>query len=102
MEIKVLKMDTLDILDEAWEISRPGECSEDVLKILAIDAPINDIPCSVLHIKSSIAEREVFASARDHVMWAKTSRVSDPTEWGIPLESHSLELFAEKKLRIKP
>jgi len=100
MEITVLKIDSLDILNEAWKISRPGESSEEVSKILSIDAPINDIPCAVLHITSSIAEREVFASSRDHVMWAKTSRVSDPTEWGIPLVGN-LKALHEEQLAMK-
>lgn len=101
MKIEILKIDSLDILNDAWEISRPGEHSDDLSKVLSIDAPINDIPCAILHITSTIGEREVFASARDHVMWAKTSRVSDPTGWGITSLSPALETLREGQLAMK-
>jgi hypothetical protein len=100
MKVETLQIDSLSVLHDAWRISRPGEQPEDVSRILSIDAPINDIPCAVLHITSLIAEREVFASARDHVMWAKTSRVSDPTDWGIPL-TPTLEVLLAEQLAMK-
>jgi hypothetical protein len=100
MKIEIIKIDDLGVLDEAWRISRPGEDTSDIDKILSIDAPINDIPCAVLHITSTIGEREVFASARDHVMWAKTSRVSDPTEWGMEM-NHSLQDLHAEQLAMK-
>lgn len=100
MKIEILKIDDLDILNDAWKISRPGEPSDDITNILSIDAPINDIPCAVLHITSSIGEREVFASARDHVMWAKTSRVSDPTEWEMQF-TPTLKALHDEQLAMK-
>lgn len=67
----------------AWTGSRheDGKLLED---ILSIDAPVNEFPSVVLAIESTILEREVITSYRDHVMWARTSRVDNPLEFEVP------------------
>jgi hypothetical protein len=37
-----------------------------------------------MSIECTILEREIFASFRDHVMWARTSRVDAPSEFTVP------------------
>lgn len=67
----------------AWCESRSWEDETSLEKILSIDAPVNDFPSLVLNIESSVMVREVIASMRGHVMWARTSRVDDPLDFEV-------------------
>lgn len=68
----------------AWKNSR-DLTKEPLLKdILAIDIPINEFASAVVNIKSTILEREIITTLRDHVMWARGSRVDDITQWTVP------------------
>jgi|TARA_R110002020_G_scaffold48763_5_gene138988 hypothetical protein len=66
-----------------WELSRSPDDKTPLDTILSIDAPVNEIPSYVLNIECTILEREIFASFRDHVMWARTSRVDAPSEFEV-------------------
>jgi len=68
----------------AWELSRSPDDTTPLDTILSIDAPVNEIPSIVMSIECTILEREIFASFRDHVMWARTSRVDAPSEFTVP------------------
>ena len=68
----------------AWELSRSPDDTTPLDTILSIDAPVNEIPSIVMSIECTILEREIFASFRDHVMWARTSRVDAPSEFDVP------------------
>tara|TARA_R100001163_G_scaffold58350_1_gene46630 strand:+ start:607 stop:1680 length:1074 start_codon:yes stop_codon:yes gene_type:complete len=68
----------------AWELSRSPDDATPLDTILSIDAPVNEIPSIVMSVECTILEREIFASFRDHVMWARTSRVDAPSEFEIP------------------
>ncbi len=83
IEIVNKDFDIESIACKVWMESRPNldKCNAD--DVLAIDAPINDFPSIILNIESTIIEREVIASFRDHIMWAMTSRVNI-TDWNIP------------------
>lgn len=83
MEISIIKSDGLTAIGRAWEISRPHEHDYDINQVMSIDAPISDMASVVLDVKSTIFEREIFTSMRDHIIWAQTSRVSDPFDWKI-------------------
>jgi len=67
----------------AWYNSRSWDDKTKLEDILCIDAPVNDFPSFVLNIESSIMVREVIASMRGHVMWARTSRVDEPIDFDI-------------------
>ena len=73
-----------------WELSRSPDDTTPLETILSIDAPVNEIPSFVLNIECTILDREIFASFRDHVMWARTSRVDSPSEFKAP------EFFEQK------
>jgi len=64
----------------AWRKSRP---KDDALlhNVLPIDLPTNEFAHFNLFIEASIIEREVFATARNHIMWAQTSRVQNVLEF---------------------
>jgi len=68
----------------AWELSRSSDDTTPLDTILSIDAPVNEIPSIVMSVQCTILEREIFASFRDHVMWARTSRVDAPSEFVVP------------------
>ncbi len=76
MEIEIITSSGKKIAKNAWTLSR-HEDGATIESISKIDAPVNDFPSVVLHINSTIIEREVFSSMRDHVIWARTSRVDE-------------------------
>jgi hypothetical protein len=97
--VKVLSCDNMhrDIL-EAWKISRPEIDPQtiDFNQICKIDAPINDLAGILLHIRAPVLFREVFATPRDHTMWARTSRLGDLSEpWPV---HESLSGYDESKV----
>tara|TARA_R100001224_G_scaffold58986_2_gene34931 strand:- start:1219 stop:2304 length:1086 start_codon:yes stop_codon:yes gene_type:complete len=67
-----------------WELSRSPDDTTPLETILSIDAPVNEIPSFVIGVECTILEREIFASFRDHVMWARTSRVDNPSQFQAP------------------
>jgi hypothetical protein len=87
----------------AWELSRSRDDTTPLDTILSIDAPVNEIPSVVLSVECTILEREIFASYRDHVMWARTSRVDDPAKFETELyfESKYPEELKELRAKIK-
>lgn len=68
----------------SWEESRSKDDPAPLIDILKIDAPVNELPMATFTIRCTILEREIFTSARDHHIWARTSRVDDPVTWKIP------------------
>lgn len=75
-----------ELVREAWHSSRPNLDLEaiDPREVIETDAPIADIPGMVLAVKIPIFIREILCSMRDHIAWARTSRVDNLTEqWSI-------------------
>jgi hypothetical protein len=85
MKIEIISKDIVveekHIARLCWELSRSPDDETPLDTILSIDAPVNEIPSFVLNIECTILDREIFASFRDHVMWARTSRVDSPSEF---------------------
>lgn len=79
MKIALLRNLTKDIAEEVWRASRSQDTPVDGVRL--VDAPVNDFPVVTLAVECTIAEREVFTSMRDHVLWARTSRVDNPLEF---------------------
>ena len=80
---------------QAWMFSRP-EVPKDTtyFDIASLDLPTNEFARFTLQIESSIIEREIFASLRDHVMWARTSRVEDVLQFVMDEPDMELEVNA--------
>lgn len=73
-----------DIARAAWLISRPTANPVNAAdEALLIDAPINDLPTFILHMRVPILFREIIFTMRDHHAWARTSRVDDLNVWPI-------------------
>lgn len=79
----------------AWEESRSKDDPAPLIDILKIDAPCNELPTATFTIQCTILEREIFTSARDHHIWARTSRVDSPTGWIIPSCLYDESLVSE-------
>jgi len=75
--------------ETAWESSRPGIFADD--NLIKLDLPVNEFEDFYFEIESTILEREIFSSMRNHVMWAQTSRVTDPKEFCYPELLQKLE-----------
>lgn len=87
MKLKIVKINDVDesgvpLNLRAWKFSRNNDETKysDVVKL---DLPANEIPSAVIEFESTIIEREIMASMRDHSMWARTSRVDDPLKFEI-------------------
>lgn len=87
MKIEIVRNCTPDIAEYVWRASRHQDA--DVSGVAMIDAPVMDFPILTLAIECTIAEREVFVSYRDHVMWARTSRVDDPLLFEVDSSFHA-------------
>ena len=94
MRIEIISEDEVKVDDlgikgthlsrHCWELSRSPDDRTPLDTILSIDAPVNEIPSYVIGVECTILEREIFASFRDHVMWARTSRVDAPSKFKAP------------------
>lgn len=61
----------------AWKNSRPTEQDADYNRMIDLDLPVNEFTRVNLFIESTLIEREIIATMRNHVMWAQGSRVQD-------------------------
>ena len=89
MKIKIISDDRFSSENKhlsriAWELSRSPDDTTPLDTILSIDAPVNEVPSVVMSVECTIIEREIIASFRDHVMWARTSRVDAPENFEVP------------------
>lgn len=89
-----------DVL-KAWQISRPeiDPSTFNPKAIMSIDAPVNDLAGFLFHIRCPVILRELFATPRDHTMWARTSRLGDLTEpWPVHESLSALDISAVEDL----
>jgi len=89
MKLKIVKINKEDGMGvplnvRAWKYSRNND-ETSFKDVMELDLPVNEIPSIVVEIESTIIEREVLTSMRDHSMWARTSRVDDAINFKIPL-----------------
>lgn len=87
MRINVVQMGKISDASEAWRLSRNVLGHTDWQEIFTIDCPVTEFPQAFLHFEDfTLLEREIFASNRAHVMWARTSFVDDPIQFKMPAE----------------
>jgi hypothetical protein len=85
MNIEVLSIDGMSLAAEAWRLSRDVELPIEWEDIYTVDSPCNEMPSAFCHFHNfTILEREIFASSRTHVMWARTSFVDSPDKYIVP------------------
>lgn len=87
MKIEILGIDGLSCASEAWRLSRDVEASTPWSEVFDVDCPVNEMPSAFLHFRDfTILEREIVATSRTHVMWARTSFVDRPDKYRLPLD----------------
>ena len=85
MQIRVLRQaEPLNAID-AWLLSRDIKEDYNIESIVKVDAPVMEMPSALLNFENfTILEREIICSLRNHVVWARTSRVDDPRNFSVP------------------
>jgi hypothetical protein len=87
MQIDVLQAAALVDAVDAWRLSRDKDAEYNVDEVAAVDAPVMEMPSMVLAFSHmTILEREIICSLRNHVVWARTSRVDNPLNFTVPEE----------------
>ena len=67
----------------AWKVSRPNDTTSTFEEIMKMDVPVNEFMVLNFTAKAPILIREVICSLRNHVVWARSSRVDDLNHWEI-------------------
>jgi len=87
LKIEIIKPARIFDAVEAWRLSRDTEADYRATDVIAVDAPVSEMPSALLNFTNfTIIEREIFCSLRNHCVWARTSRVDDPTLFTVPPE----------------
>jgi hypothetical protein len=87
MPIDIIESGYMSSALQGWQRSRDLQQPATVGDIVQIDASVNELPSALLHFKDyMIIERELFVTPRNHVIWARTSRVDDPRSFRTPPE----------------
>lgn len=66
---------------QAWRTSRPNDAEPDFYQVLKMDVPVNEFAFFQFELTAPIAIRELICAMRNHVVWARSSRVDDLNEW---------------------
>jgi hypothetical protein len=85
MPIKIIEQGDMQSAVAGWSGSRTIEEAASAEQIARIDASVNELPSALFYFKDyMILERELFVTPRNHVIWARTSRVDDPRKFVAP------------------
>jgi hypothetical protein len=85
MPIEVLEAGSMASAVSGWLGSRDLSEAATGEQISRIDASVNELPTCLLYFRDMmILERELFVTPRNHVIWARTSRVDDPRGFTVP------------------
>jgi hypothetical protein len=68
---------------KAWGYSRPNETVVLIDDVIKVDTPVNELEDFILEVRCPIIIREMFFTQRDHVAWARTSRVDNLDDWPV-------------------
>lgn len=82
--------------ESTWKKSRPNEIEPRKEQLYKTDVPVHEFSRFNVWVEAPIILREWIASFRDHIMWARTSRVDDLTKWPI---CEDISLFGDRNLR---
>ena len=104
MKMKIIGTDThcldmMPVVKAAWTNSRHLDDTP-VEQLYGIDAPVSDFATVTLDVQCTIIEREIICTFRDHIIWARTSRVDDPADFEVD-EHFDPELYIHHKLKMQ-
>ena len=78
---KLINKPNFDGIFQAWKTSRPNDLEPDFTSVIKMDVPVNEFSFFQFELTAPIAVRELICSMRNHVVWARSSRVDDLNEW---------------------
>lgn len=85
MQIRIIEPAEMSDAVVAWTLSRDKDADYTADTVAKVDAPVIEMPSALLEFCDfAIYEREIICSLRNHVVWARTSRVDDPCEFTVP------------------
>jgi len=68
-----------------WNGSRDLDHPANASEVGKLDASVNELPTALFYFQDMmILERELVVTPRNHVIWARTSRVDDPRAFRVP------------------
>ena len=83
IKAKAVSLGSLENIKTAWETSRPADTNPEMQKVISMDVPVNEFLPMHFELKAPILIREVICSARNHNVWARSSRVDDLRVWEV-------------------
>lgn len=83
INVRVMQFDPMTMIEYAWTVSRPNETEPSAEAIMRMDVPVNEMIHIFLHVRAPIVVREIICSQRNHIVWARSSRVDDLSTWQI-------------------
>lgn len=85
IEIKLVSNFDRNGIINAWEHSRPNfaRSRSSLVSVFEMDVPANEFSTLTFEVYAPIAIREVICSLRNHVVWARSSRVEDLSKWEV-------------------
>jgi hypothetical protein len=95
ISIKAMSFPDISQIMHAWNYSRPNETATDWEGVAKTDVPVNEFARFQVRMEIPILLREWLVTFRDHVIWARTSRVDDLTSWPIYRNVSDLTIIRE-------
>lgn len=83
IDVKLESYGSITQIKTAWEVSRPADIDPQIGNILKMDVPVNEFLNLHFTATAPIVVREIICSLRNHVVWARSSRVDDLTNWKV-------------------
>lgn len=86
MPIELIEPGTINSAVLGWGGSRDLDADVSIPEVAKLDASVNELPTAMFYFRDMmILERELVVTPRNHVIWARTSRVDDPRKFTVPL-----------------
>lgn len=83
MSVKCESTMNPDMILEAWALSRPADISSELPDIMKMDVPVNEFMFLTFSVEAPVFIREIICSLRNHVVWARSSRVENLAVWHV-------------------
>jgi hypothetical protein len=88
-------------IEKAWKVSRPNDTSSKFEDIMKMDVPVNEFLMLNFTATAPILMREVICSLRNHIVWARSSRVDDLRNWEVWEGINAGEMSTVEELQAK-
>jgi hypothetical protein len=83
IKVEMQSSGSISQIEKSWYTSRPNDKSSRFQEIMKMDVPVNEFMTINFVATAPILVREVICTRRNHVVWARSSRVDDLSVWGV-------------------